>query len=140
MKLKILFFAIVGLSLSCFTACTSPKEAQAVPQVVSAKVVNGTPQYIANLNVSPVQRAMLAADSTQPIVVEVSFALPLQGEGAWAWLVRNWWVFLGLGLTIWEIFARSTPTEIDNTILAVLRRVLDLFLPNRKIGGGVHAA
>lgn len=51
-------------------------------------------------------------------------------------LLENWAALL-LGLMAFaEVVTRLTPTEKDNTILAKLQGLLNVFLPNLKKGGG----
>lgn len=143
-SIKILFAAML-MAVALSACSTAPDTSQAPPQVVKAQIVNAPPPYFKDSTTfSPVQRSILAVsaetDSTLPVVVQVTFAPPVVGEGLWSWLRRNWWAFLIFGLGVWEIFARVTPTEVDNTVLAVIKRILDLFATNKKIGGGAHPA
>ncbi len=139
-----LMLLLVSCSLLFAVSCGTKEPTTASPQVIKAQVVNTPPQYFQDSAVfSPVQRGILAAyDSTDtpPVVVQVTFAPPIVGEGVWSWMSRNWWAFLVFGLAVWELFARVTPTEVDNTVLAVLRRILDLFITNKSLKGGTHAA
>lgn len=49
------------------------------------------------------------------------------------------WVALLVGLLAFiEVIVRCTPTEKDNTIFAIIKRIIDLFIPNRKKSGGSH--
>jgi hypothetical protein len=136
-SIKFLLFGFVAAFM--FASCTPPKDepTNSTPQVVAAKIMTASPSDIAQeAHLSSFQRGLLAeADSTLPVVVQISFTQPTQGQSVWSWLSGNWWAFLLLGLGIWELFARVTPTEVDNTILAIIKRVLDLLIPNKKTGG-----
>jgi len=49
---------------------------------------------------------------------------------------ENWVVLLAALLAFIEVIVRLTPTEKDNTIFAIVKRIIDLFIPNRKKSGG----
>lgn len=51
-------------------------------------------------------------------------------------ILENWAVLLLGLLSFLEVITRLTPTEKDNTILAKLQGLLNVFLPNLKKGGG----
>ncbi len=69
----------------------------------------------------------------------VNVGVPVADEpkpDTWAWLRKNWIALVGGLLALWEVIARLTPTERDNTVLAWVQRLLSVFVPNRKSGGG----
>jgi len=55
------------------------------------------------------------------------------------WLADNVGTVVFALITFLEIIARLTPSKYDNTVLEVLKRVLNLFIKNRRKGGGTHA-
>ena len=51
--------------------------------------------------------------------------------------IQEHWVVLLLALLAFiEVIVRLTPTEKDNTIFAIVKRIINLFIPNRKKTGG----
>ena len=52
--------------------------------------------------------------------------------------IQEHWVALLLALLAFiEVIVRLTPTEKDNTIFAIVKRIINLFIPNRKKAGGL---
>lgn len=49
---------------------------------------------------------------------------------------QNWVTILFALLAFAEVITRLTPTEKDNTVLAIVKRIINLFIPNRKRKGG----
>lgn len=49
---------------------------------------------------------------------------------------QNWGMLLIALLAFIEVIVRLTPTEKDNTIFAIVKRIINLFIPNRKKTGG----
>ena len=39
-------------------------------------------------------------------------------------------------MALLEVVVRLTPTKKDNTVLEVVQRIISIFIPNRKKGGG----
>ena len=53
-------------------------------------------------------------------------------------IVENWGSLLsGLMAFIW-IIVRLTPTKKDDVVFGIIKKILDLFIPDRKRGGGRH--
>ncbi len=51
--------------------------------------------------------------------------------------LKEHWVALLFGfLGFVEIITRLTPTKKDDTVLEWVKKVLDIFIPNRASGGG----
>ncbi len=50
---------------------------------------------------------------------------------------NNWFVLLMGVIGFAEIVVRLTPTEKDNSILEWVKKLIGVFVPNKKSGGGV---
>lgn len=70
-----------------------------------------------------------------PVAIESAITETSDGSVG-GFLSANWGkLVLGL-LSFYEMVARMTPTEKDNTIVTFLSRLLDVVIPNKKKGGG----
>jgi len=62
-------------------------------------------------------------------------------DGSFWDLVKANWLALVLGLLgFFELIARLTPTQKDDSIISWLMKILNLIWPNHKAGGGVFPA
>ena len=62
--------------------------------------------------------------------------LPESGPGLGGFIRDNWIVLLLGFLAFVEVIIRLTPTETDNSIFNILKRLLDAWFPNVKKEGG----
>lgn len=89
--------------------------------------------------------ASTSADNDATVTQQVKISGPVAIESAitessdgsvGGFISANWGkLFLGL-LSFYEMVARMTPTEKDNTIVTFLTKLLNAVIPNRKKGGG----
>jgi len=57
------------------------------------------------------------------------------------WLMNNWAEIIAImvaSVPLLDIIVRLTPTKKDDTLLEYVKKFLDKFFPNKKIGGGTH--
>jgi hypothetical protein len=78
-------------------------------------------------NPVPLLRAQVGGDT--PIVEDLSF---------WEVVMLNWVAIVSSILGIFELAVRLTPTEKDNSIFSFIKKIIDFFLPNKNVAGGVH--
>jgi hypothetical protein len=76
-------------------------------------------------------REVSPVESSAPIVTAYAQA-PSVGD----WLKDNWVVLLFAFLGFVEAVIRLTPTEVDNSIFNILKRLIDAWFPNHKANGG----
>lgn len=89
--------------------------------------------------------ASLPADSDATVTQQVKISGPVAVESAitetsdgtfGGFISANWGkLLLGL-LSFYDLVARLTPTEKDNTIVTFLTNLLNAVIPNKKKGGG----
>ncbi len=53
-------------------------------------------------------------------------------------LSQNWETITAGVVALAEIIVRLTPTQKDNSVLVVIKKILGFFIPNLKKGGGKH--
>lgn len=51
-------------------------------------------------------------------------------------ILNHWVVLLIALLSFVEVIVRLTPTKKDDTIFEIVKRIINIFIPNRKKGGG----
>lgn len=51
---------------------------------------------------------------------------------------ENWGVLLTAIIGLAEVIVRLTPSKKDNSIVALIKRIIDAIFPNRLSGGGKH--
>ena len=51
---------------------------------------------------------------------------------------ENWIVLLTSLIGVAEVIVRLTPSEKDNSILNLIKRLIDVIIPNFHSGGGKH--
>ena len=56
----------------------------------------------------------------------------------WDIVKNNWGALLMSFLALCEIYIRATPSESDNSIFNLLKRIVDALIPNKSTYGGVH--
>jgi hypothetical protein len=130
MKTKYLFSWLLGIALCMFSVGCS--KAPVAPQV-SAVTVTKAPVIVPTVQAGDIFQSY--QDST-PVSVNVVLTNPDQYQSVGSWLGANIWVFIAFGLALIEWIARITPTATDNTIIGLIKRVLDYFIPNARAGGG----
>ncbi|MBS1641551.1 MAG: hypothetical protein JSR11_03650 [Bacteroidetes bacterium] len=57
------------------------------------------------------------------------------------YITDNWETILSIlviSMPVFDAIVRLTPTKKDDTILSIIQKLLDKFLPNKKTGGGTH--
>ena len=75
--------------------------------------------------------------ATATVTQEVGFVQSDQGKDvSGGFIARNWGILTISLLGFFDVIARLTPTEKDNTILNFLSNVLNAIIPNFKKGGG----
>lgn len=129
---------LLSLCLSCFLflSVATLSQAQAPPNTDAKR------EKMEQVNPNPsVQTAptVQVQELNQADQVALSQAVEEPAEtGGLSKFFRDHWVALLLGfLGFIEVVIRLTPSEKDNTLFTLFRRLLDAFLPNRKAGGGV---
>lgn len=69
--------------------------------------------------------------------VAIESAITETSDGTFGGFISANWGKLLIGLlSFYDLVARLTPTEKDNTIVTFLTRLLDAVIPNKKKGGG----
>ena len=53
-------------------------------------------------------------------------------------IIENWVVLLTSAVAIAEIIVRLTPSEKDNSIVSIIKKIVDALILNKKRGGGFH--
>lgn len=53
-------------------------------------------------------------------------------------ITENIYEIIGVALIAFELIVRLTPTEKDNSIYNLVKRIVDALIPNKKNGGGKH--
>jgi len=53
-------------------------------------------------------------------------------------ITENLWEIISVALVIFELVVRLTPSEKDNSIYNLIKRIVDTLIPNRKNTGGKH--
>lgn len=100
----------------------------------SAKIVAPAPTGVL---VKPTNTPPFTAPNV-PVLDVAQDPVPTDTGGIADFLKKNWgWLVTAL-LGIFEVIARITPTEKDNTILGLIKRLLDNFFPNRNLRGSTH--
>lgn len=51
---------------------------------------------------------------------------------------ENWAIITVAILPLAEVIVRLTPTKKDDTALDFFKKIMDVFIPNKKAGGGTH--
>jgi hypothetical protein len=82
--------------------------------------------------------AEIDSTGSLPVVLHITLKPPLRGESFGDWVQRNWVSVVAIALFILELSARFTPSEMDNSLVNLLKRIFDSFFPNRNIKGGTH--
>lgn len=62
----------------------------------------------------------------------------LEATDTKGFLLQHWRSILAALLVFIESILRLTPSEKDNSIFNIIKRILDYFLPNKDPTGGVH--
>jgi hypothetical protein len=75
--------------------------------------------------------------ATATVTQEMDFVQSDQEkEAPGGFIARNWGILTISLLGFFDVIARLTPTEKDNTILNFLSNILNVIIPNLKKGGG----
>jgi len=53
-------------------------------------------------------------------------------------ITSNLWEIIGVAMIVFELIVRLTPSEKDNSIYNMIKRILDTIIPNNKAKGGKH--
>jgi len=149
MKSKFSFVPIVIL-LTCFSFAwignkvlyrTQHPQAQAAQTVSPAEYTHDvTAQDVPVLSTkarseSEVLTAQIVSDTT---ITEPPGPSPESSSG-WIAFLKEYWTQLSMALVAFlEVVVRLTPTNTDNSILGLVKNILDWLIPNRRAGGGVH--
>ncbi len=133
---KILFFVVLIAAVVAVLGI-SAAAAQSGPTLeeISTKAKAEKMDGCVSAETRRVLDSLLAANPTK-VNVGVPVAVEPEKPDTWVWLRKNGIALVGGLLALWEVIARLTPTERDNTVLAWVQRLLSVFVPNRKIGGG----
>lgn len=93
--------------------------------------------------VMPAQLAMMTLPGEIPLVYTIippqvsDPATVTEAKSFGKLLMENFYDIVIALLGLWELIARLTKTKYDVSIISWIMKVLNLFFPNRKSGGGV---
>lgn len=133
MKSKFLLAIVFGALLAIGHSACSPDKPKDTTPVCAVEGATAQPT-------AAQPQVMLAQVAEEPSESPADDApdAPQENGGFWAWAKSNW-VGLVLALfTIAEAVVRLTPSEKDDSLINLLKRWVDKFLPNRAVGGGAH--
>lgn len=77
------------------------------------------------------------ATVTQQVKITGQMALASQSATEGNFFAENWGALLMGLLGFYDLIARLTPTNKDNTVVTFLSKLLNVIIPNLKKGGGV---
>jgi hypothetical protein len=91
---------------------------------------------------APLPQSYVLEAPTQTVVddieLKVVFSNPQVGQNLWTWAKSNWVSFVAILLFIIQVATNLTPSDKDNSIFLVFKRIFEYFVPNVKTGGGTH--
>ena len=141
-------FAILGFT-QCSTATAQTETGKLEIQTASGQVLNSTIVTASDkgltlpirLNMPTQQVAqtdLVAQSSDVGTELKVVFTSPKSGMGFANWLSENKMAFLAVLIFGISIVVNLTPTDKDNSIFLILKRIFDTFIPNRALNGTTH--
>lgn len=113
----LLLFVMQPLTIEAVALDTGPQ----ISMIIALPAVAGVPVTVAE------SAAILQTDDPGAVV----------GSDVGGFLKSNWVEILCALMGVWEIIARSTKTTVDNSIISLIMKIINVIFPNRKTGGGV---
>lgn len=140
MKNFILFFSICCLLAFAVQSCDNAATDNTPPAVAKIVRVNTPPQYAPQFASEKVAESLsydnFSVAEKDSIALSVTVSTREQGQSLFSWAAFNWVGLVTILLFILQIVVNLTPTDKDDNVFNLFKRLANAIIPSNKRGGG----